>query len=365
MRRKDLLKNTILVVVSFVVVLALAEIATRLVFTSNTALNINIGGFKAYHATRGTQLKKDYTAGDIRINSLGILGPEIDVEPRPGVIRILAIGNSVTFSPAPRNYPRVLEERLRDMFPGEEIEVVVGAVPGYSSYEALDWYEELLHELEPDITTIYLGWNDMGQFHPYGLRYKNERLYQDRTLLGRLMEYSYLMRVPYFFGGRIERSRPVDLTPMDADQRRELDAFKPTHFETNLESLIAQLRTAGSDVYLIGLAGLVTGTPTDEELSRMHFPRNMNKKLALYKAVYDKYAASLANVARRTDTPVINLGPLIRTPEQRLIFTDTMHINPEGAELYGAFLAAELRPAVAAIAAERSDSPAKKEGDAR
>ena len=60
----------------------------------------------------------------------------------------------MTFSPARRNYPRVLEEELDRFFGEQSVEVIVGAVPGYSSFEALHWYDEFLHLLKPDITII-------------------------------------------------------------------------------------------------------------------------------------------------------------------------------------------------------------------
>ena len=296
------------------------------------------------------QLKKNYKAGGMSINSYGILGPEFKLEPNPKGIRILSIGNSVTFLPPKRNYSRVLEEKLSAYFPNNDVEVIVGAVPGYSSYETLNWYNEFLHELRPDIAIIYIGWNDIGQYHPFGLRYKNEGLsYQKRSLIGSLMENLYILRIPYFLIGRIERSKPVDTSPLTSEEKGILDDFLPTHYTTNLKTLIQKLKEQGSTVYLLTLAGLITYPQTDEELARMHFARGMKRKLEIYKAVYKKYEEALEEVSISTETPIIDLRELIRSASQRDILTDTMHINVKGAELYGNYIAETIKTKVGEI----------------
>ena len=326
------------------------EFTTRMIFNSNTVLNINIGGFKKYHSTRRTQLKENYKAKNISTNSYGILGPEFKLEPNPKGIRILSIGNSVTFAPPERNYSNVLEEKLSKYFPNNDVEVIVGAVPGYSSYEILDWYNEFLYKLKPDITIIHIGWNDMGQFHPFGLRYKNEPLsYKKRTLSGFLMKYFYFLRIPYFFIGRIERNKPVDTSPLTSDEKGVLDEFIPNAYTTNLTILIRKLKEQGSIVYLSTLAGLITYPQTDEELIRMQFARGMKRKLEIYKAVYKKYEEALEEVAINTETQIIDLRELIRNPNQRDIFTDVMHINVKGSELYGDYIAEKIKTKVGEI----------------
>jgi len=331
------------------------EFTTRLIFEANTVFNINIGGFKKYHPTRRVQLKENYKAEGISINSYGILGPEFKLQPNPKGIRLLIIGDSATFSPPQKNYSKVLKEKLSAYFPGDSIEVIAGAVPGYSTYESLDWYNEFLYKLQPDITIIYLGWNDLGQFHPFGLRYKNERLkYQDRSWIGILTENLYLLRVPYFFIGRIEKSKAVDILPLTSEEKEILDKFSPTYYATNLKTLIQKLKEQGSIVYLSTLAGLITYPQTDEELARMHFARGMNRKLEIYRAVYEKYEEALEEVSINTETQLIDLRTLIRNPRQRNIFTDTMHINVKGAEVYGNYIAETIKTKVEEVLMQKA-----------
>jgi len=350
-------KQVLAVGIAGVLGLAGLEGATRLLFESNTVFNLTIGGFRAYHPTRGTQLKPGYRAGTIAINSLGFLGPEFSMDRRPGSVRLLFIGNSVTFRPPHHNYPRVVEARLQTSLPEVDLEVIVGAVPGYSSREALDWYRQTLGDLDPDITVIYLGWNDMAQYHPFGLRYKNEGVSRDPTLLGRAMMHLHFLRIPYYFLGRIERARPIDQSPLTPEEQAALDGFTPTPYAENLTTIVDRSKAGGSTVFLVSLASVLTHPPTPDDLAIMHFPRGMGRKLALYRAVYDRYRLSLEEVARATGTPIIDLSEVIRDPAiRRDIFTDTMHINEAGAELYGRVLADYLAPIVDSLARDRTRS---------
>ncbi len=351
---KDYGKAMVLSVMVAILFFGVLELSARLVFTSNTIFNINIDAFKSYHPTHRTQLKSNYQQGDISINSLGLLGPEFSIPVPKSGVRILTIGDSVSFTPPRRNYSAVVEAHMNAFFTHQPIEVLVGAVPGYSSYDALDWYDEFLYQLNPDIALIALGWNDIGQFHPFGLQYKNSGLYRERTLLSRLMEMFYFMRIPYLITGYIERSKSVDTAPLTIEESRKLKHFIPTHFRKNLLSLVRKLQLNNCRVYLLTLAGLVTYSPTVEELKKMHFPRNMDKKLQIYQHIYRTYNNVIEYVARQTATPMIDLRTLIQSPEKRKIYTDTMHLNPSGAEAYGAYIAERLRPFVAQILKRKS-----------
>jgi lysophospholipase L1-like esterase len=340
-------------------VVAGLEGATRLLFESNTVFNMTIGGFRRHHPTRGSQLTPGYRAGDIAINSLGFLGPEFDVARRPGTVRILFIGNSVTFRPPGRNYARVVEDILRNVHGDVAVEAIVGAVPGYSSSQALDWYQETLGDLKPDITVINLGWNDMAQFHPFGLRYKNEGLYREPSAIGKAMMHLHFLRIPYYFLGRRERAKPIDLSPLTPEEEETLQAFTPTLYSQNLTELVTRSRSDGSTVFLVSLSSLLTHAPEADDLAIMHFPRGLHRKLAVYQGIYHQYSATLEGVAHSTDTPVIDMTDLVGDPATRRdIFTDTMHINEEGAERYGRIIADRLAPVVDSLVRERA-APAR------
>ena len=70
----------------------------------------------------------------------------------------------------------------------------------------------------------------------------------------------------------------------------------------------------------------------------LHFPRGMNKKLSRYSAILAKYKEALNKVSDQTQTPIIDLDQTVSKPGQRDIFTDTMHINTQGAEQYATLI---------------------------
>ena len=324
-----------------------------MIFVPNPILSTNIGAEKDFHPTRLTQLKRNYHAAGMSINSYGILGKEFEIKKTENVIRILAIGDSVTFSPSESNYPSLIEQKvnakLDDLDKNIKVEVICAAVPGYSSFQALLWYDEFLHKLKSDLATIYLGWNDCGQFHPYGLKYKNEGqysvnkvAYRKETVVGKLMKHIYLLRVPYFFLGRIERLRKVDLSPLNENDKQTISSFYPIHYEENLTQLINKLGRQECKVFLLSLTLLLSPPPTNKELKILQFPRGMNKKLSRYSAILDKYKEALNKVSNQTNTPIIDLDQLASSPEQRDIFTDTMHINNKGAEQYARLISGHI-----------------------
>lgn len=99
-----------------------------------------------------------------------------DIENKnPGTIRILMLGDSVTFGyrvpvTFPENpsiydksqepYPALLEKYLREHNPDKKIEVIPMAVPGYTTYQGLAWLKRDIARLKPDLITIMYGWND-------------------------------------------------------------------------------------------------------------------------------------------------------------------------------------------------------------
>lgn len=338
--RKKLLLSILIIIFPFL----LGEIALRLIMDSNTVMNINLGGMKEYHPTRGTQLIKNYIGGNYTINSKGFIGKEFSESKQAGVKRILSIGNSVTFSPPHQNYSSVLEDILADSLDDQTTEVIIGAVPGYSSYEALDWCNESLFDLDPNIVLIYIGWNDMGQYHPFGLRYKNIGKYQKSSKLSSLLQNIYLLRIGYFFKGRAEKKLPIDYSELTELEKDELNNFYPEHYEENLIQMISTFKQKGSEVLLISLTGLISLEEWNEDdINKLYFPRNLGKKIKLYKAIHQKYEQALNKVSTLLGVKVIDISALIKNAKLRKsYFTDTMHVTPEGAKRLGELISHDV-----------------------
>ena len=89
---------------------------------------------------------------------------------RPGVYRILALGDSCTFGQLQRGelygyvsnpYPLALEKLLADRVGPGRFEVFNAGIPGYNSYQGLMLLRGKLRGLDPDLITVRFGWNDL------------------------------------------------------------------------------------------------------------------------------------------------------------------------------------------------------------
>jgi tetratricopeptide (TPR) repeat protein len=118
-----------------------------------------IGGKQYYSINRA--VGRRYFAGS------GFVSPEpasdiFEVNKSDTTIRIFCLGESTMAGfPYPMNAtaPSFLRERLRDLFPHSEIEVVNLGLSAVSSYVVLDFVRELV-SYRPDLFIVYLGHNE-------------------------------------------------------------------------------------------------------------------------------------------------------------------------------------------------------------
>ncbi len=97
-------------------------------------------------------------AGRIKINSLGLRGPEIDIRPKRRIRRILLLGDSFAFGAGVDNkhtFSAHLGRRL-----GPAFEVVNLGVTGYSTDQELILFEELGAKLRPKLVLLLMCDND-------------------------------------------------------------------------------------------------------------------------------------------------------------------------------------------------------------
>lgn len=98
---------------------------------------------------------------DIRINELGLRGPEVDPIPEKAS-RVLVLGDSMTAGfevPEGQTYSMVAEQRLRTLA-SRPVEVVNGGVRGYGTDQSYLLYRERLRELHPDVVVYHTTSND-------------------------------------------------------------------------------------------------------------------------------------------------------------------------------------------------------------
>ncbi|MEM1070748.1 MAG: SGNH/GDSL hydrolase family protein [Planctomycetota bacterium] len=96
--------------------------------------------------------------GAMEHNSRGFYGPEFQVDKKPGVFRIVCMGDSCTHF-GPNSYPDLLRIYLDEIAPGK-FEVINAAVIGYTSFQGRRLFESEVLKWSPDLVTVYYGWND-------------------------------------------------------------------------------------------------------------------------------------------------------------------------------------------------------------
>jgi len=159
-RMKRVLQNALLVVISCLIALLIAEIAIRIVAPRVLIepLGIVLDEDLIYRLppnASGAYGKQD---GEwfmhVSINSHGLRDREIPYERKPGVFRILALGDSMTFAEGAELdelYLKRLEVRLGKLFPAE---VINGAVRGWGPGQQLAFMSKEAYRYHPDITLI-------------------------------------------------------------------------------------------------------------------------------------------------------------------------------------------------------------------
>jgi len=123
-----------------------------------------VDAFSAYRPKPGL------LAGDKTVNSHGMIStPELAVAKPAGVLRVLFLGGSATAGtgqnlPDALTWPWQTVELLRQRFPDRQIELINGAVSGYSSFESYGRLWSRLRFFAPDIIVLNQGWNEMYYF---------------------------------------------------------------------------------------------------------------------------------------------------------------------------------------------------------
>lgn len=219
----------------------------------------------------------DDGSDDFPINSQGLVNSELSLEKPEGVVRIFSLGDSRTLGGAgtlpPQTYPRVLEGELRRANEGVEIEVIQGALSGYSSYQGLLLFKNVGLKYEPDIVTVALGYQDKepawaaDQDHmsdSYALSIARGLLYKSNLFL--VIRKNLLNLVKY-------KRNKLDAT-------RQVNRVRLEDFEENMSSIIELARAADCLVVFIEMPN----NPYDSRLASLET---------------QKYRAALRQIAER------------------------------------------------------------------
>jgi lysophospholipase L1-like esterase len=295
------------------------------------------------------KLRRNYSLTDttvlISINQHGFRGPDVDVPKPNDVFRILTIGDSCTWGLMVGDrqpYPRVLEQALNDALghTGEvSFEVVNGGFCADGLQRSLARIDQFV-SVEPDLITIYLGWNrTIFRADPRRLR-----LLYELSALYRFYYHCVVSPPGWLDGSSEERVRFYD--PGDPS----LEPFREYGFEhdiCDLDRLVEALHSLrpSAAIVLITLPGLLDCEvqPDDHAIDKSS-PLEQSDNVYLYPLLAKRWNEAIRSYAGTHGLDVIDLEQYARESIDRRsnYFMDAVHWNAEGYREVGRFLAAEL-----------------------
>lgn len=268
---------------------------------------------------------------EFRINSKGFVGPEFADVPPAGTTRIMAVGDSCTFTLGLWEiaYPAVAQRLLSTKIPSGQFEYVNAGVEGYNSHYALGRIKDEIIRYKPRIVTLYVGWNDLMKQNPESQGGSGEP-----SLLAELFNDSYLVKAYKKF--LFVNLRPLLIRPkVEADEqdRHAYDNYTPQPYERNLKEMIGLLRQHDIQIVLFTLPTVIERGLSAEDLKArgVFFPYyagtySIDRLLSLHAA----YNHTIRNVAQQLSVPIVDLDEEFNKLEKKHLFWDTMHPNEKG-----------------------------------
>jgi lysophospholipase L1-like esterase len=312
-----------LLVVSVVVFFGLAELFVRLAFDDGSNFDIEmwkyarelkqvspIPGVGHEHVPNAAGT---YMGVPVVINSLGLRDREYEFAKPAGTVRILMLGDSLTFgwgAPVDGTTAKRLEGRLDAADPGRRYEVINAGIGNTNTAMQVAHFLSKWYQLEPDIVVLNYFINDAEETPSRKQNFVLERSYAAVFLAGRLdvLWRSYL-------GGSDWKAYYDGLYRDDAPGWRQV--------RESLAALADYCRRNG-----IGL--LVANYPELHELADYPFAR----------ATGQVEAAAAAD-----GVPFLDLLPAVRgeDPESLWVTPTDAHPNAKAADRFAAAIAEQLR----------------------
>lgn len=112
----------------------------------------------------------------LMVNAAGFRGPQVNLEKKEGVFRIICLGDSITFGYGlnyTQSYPKLLEDLLnKSTFSLIRYEVINAGVPGYTALQGIRFYKSRFRKYDADMLIVFFGSNDF-----------DNNFYRDREII--------------------------------------------------------------------------------------------------------------------------------------------------------------------------------------
>lgn len=314
----------------------------------------DLGGYTKFQPNSVYRFKaeRDVTI-EMHINSDGFRDPENFPKPKPpGTFRVVALGESSTFGLAnddEHTYPAMLEQRLAARLPGWKVEVFNLGIPHFRSNNILAAARAELPSLQPDIVTLYAGYNNAMVFRTVerpGALYRIKEWLKSHSVTYRAL-HPYVVTAYQKITRLLKRDVvglphlgiPVELTAARVEKVR---AVARAEYSTDLDSLAAVVRASGARLVLITQSFTLARLP-GARLAGPYRPylkevAHVDSILAAKGSIPAPYSTLLvhrdildefAKAASRHDLPLVDgVGALDR--ERETVMASFVHLTDEG-----------------------------------
>lgn len=285
----------------------------------------------------------EYTPGiwnekgiQIRINSLGLRGPEITIPKPEGVRRLLTVGDSAVFGFGVSEetvFSQVAANILNEQNTEVKIESINGAIPGYSTVQSINLLELRTWQTDPDLVVVgsIASDSNYGNFVDKNLIASLMKQEQGRIAqLHRFMTFSAAYRVADWRRRvRVHANRIKEIgNQIYATNPSGVRRVAINDYAKNLDFIIDSARKRGAEVVLV--------MPANEN--------DITKRIRA-KHPLDPYRKVMRETAKRHRVPLLSMVEVFqesRYPSKKL-FLDPVHPSAFGHRILGAALAEILK----------------------
>jgi lysophospholipase L1-like esterase len=338
-RIRGLPAKIVLIVLASAVALGAGELVARMVAG---AAPFDEEMVRLPHLTeRDRELRWRYPPAEGR-NSLGLRDGDIG-DKAPDATRVLFLGDSLVWSSETGSgllATEVLEANLNRVAGGDQdFEVINAGVPGYTTYQELEFLRVYGLEMEPDLVLLGFVFNDV--YCPYLHRPTREGIldsepshhlhhFDTSTRIGSLLSGSYLAHLAYFAGERALRAlsgRPS----FPFERRGDFYLAWKAHGWRCTERLLEAMR---EELEARGVPLVVIVYPIRDQLTATYL--EADREHVLYPQL------RVTGICRELDIPYLDLTPILAEGGGRALFRDSLHLGPEGNDLVAATLTGYL-----------------------
>ena len=282
-------------------------------------------------ATRNTRGLRTNMAGTSRNSISGIFDQEYCHYKDPQAFRIAFLGDSQAISAfrhqyAPRHcYPKVLQANLRQQnlkaYGNKRIEVINGAISGYSSWQGLMLYKSDIAPYQPDLVIEAFGYHDSNE------GFSTDRsVLTDKKWLHFVRSWMYRSNLCLLLRSMILRLRNTESAYNSTKHSiNSIERVPLPEFIENMESFYQLSQQNHFSLYFL------------LEPTNRHIPNHSQLPL---------YHDTLRQLAKRKNIPLIDAPRTFETlpsAEYDKLFADAIHLTPEGHRLMAKLIEEKLQ----------------------